>query len=537
MLKQNYDVGIYVRLSKDDERAGESVSIENQKLMLRKYVREQGWNEVGCYVDDGFSGTNFERPGVTRLIEDAKDGKINLILVKDLSRFGRNYIEIGRFTDYVFPMIGCRFIALNDGVDTIHNDNDIMPFKNLFNEFLSRDASKKIKAVKQMCAKNGMYLGCYAPYGYKKNPADTHKLIIDEPAAQVIRRIFALRCQGLGYRKITAMLNADRVTPPRDYYYEQLGRPNPTNDNHLWNEVTMREILRNEVYAGHMVQMKTGTRSYKSKGYVHKPREEWVRVEGTHEPIIDQATWELCQEITEKNYRYRTTKNGNVTLFSGLLRCADCGSHMIHQPSVRKLRNGERATYNAYTCGNYTRSGIIACTTHRITTENITDLTLDDIRHYVGRAVCDEVALRQELRTLKDQDAAARKKADRSQQKALASRLGELERLTQSLYEDKVKGAIPEAVCQNLIQKYEAERIEKAAQLEEIQQRLAQAEQDDNDIERFLSAVKQYVAVETLDREMLLELIDFIEVGQQTVQDGKKTRDVTIHYKFVGKIK
>ena len=536
MLKQNYDVGIYVRLSKDDERAGESVSIENQKMMLRKYVTEQGWNEVGCYVDDGFSGTNFDRPGVTRLIEDAKDGKINLILVKDLSRFGRNYIEIGRFTDYVFPMIGCRFIALNDGVDTIHNDNDIMPFRYLFNEFQSRDASKKIKAVKQLCAKNGMFMGCYAPYGYKKDPDDKHRLLIDEPAAQVIRRIFALRCQGLGYRRITAELNADRVTPPRDYYYEQLGRHNPTNDNHLWNEVTMREILRNEVYAGHLVQMKTGTLSFKSKGYVHKPKDEWVRVENTHEPIIDPATWELCQEITQKNYRYRTTKSGNVTLFSGLLRCADCGSHMIHQPSVRKTGSGTR-TYNAYTCGNYTRSGVIACTTHRIGLDDITHLVLDDIRHYVGRAVCDEVALRQELKALKDKDAADKLKADKSQQKTLQARLNELEHLTQSLYEDKVKGAIPEAVCANLIQKYESERVEKAAQLEEIQQRLTQAEQDDSDIERFLEAVKRYVAIETLDREMLLELIDFIEVGQQTVQAGKKSRDVAIHYKFVGQIK
>jgi len=165
--QQNYDAGIYVRLSKDDERAGESVSIENQKLILEKHAKEQGWNIVETYCDDGYSGTNFDRPGVTRLIDDAKDGKINLILVKDLSRFGRNYIQVGQFTDYLFPMIGCRFIALNDGIDTIHNDNDIMPFRNLFNEFQSRDTSKKIKAVKRACAGAGKYLGCYAPFGYK----------------------------------------------------------------------------------------------------------------------------------------------------------------------------------------------------------------------------------------------------------------------------------------------------------------------------------------------------------------------------------
>jgi len=537
MLKQNYDVGIYVRLSKDDERAGESVSIENQKLMLRKYVTEQGWNEVGCYVDDGYSGTNFDRPGVARLIEDAKDGRINLILVKDLSRFGRNYIEIGRFTDYVFPMIGCRFIALNDGVDTIHNDNDIMPFRNLFNEFQSRDTSKKIKAVKQACARDGKFMGWCAPYGYQKDPADKHRFLIDAPAAAVVRRIFGWRCEGHGAKSIANFLNEESILPPRLHWAQRENRANNFQHNGLWNQITVQELLRNEAYIGNIVQCKVGTMSYKNQRTVRKPEEEWIRAEGMHEPIIDRATWDLCREIAEKNYRPRTTKDGHVTLFSGLLVCADCGSHMIHRPHVVTRKNGRKVTYRIYICGNYTRSGKLACTTHRITMEDITQLVLDDIRHYVGRAVCDEKALRQELKALKDQDSAARKKADRSQQKALVSRLNELERLTQSLYEDKVKGAIPEAVCQNLIQKYEAERVEKVAQLEEILQRLAQAEQDDNDVERFLEAVKRYVAIETLDREMLLELIDFIEIGQLAVQDdGKKSRDVTIHYKFVGKI-
>ena len=308
--QQNYDAGIYVRLSKDDERAGESVSIENQKLILTKYAQEQGWNIVDTYVDDGHSGTNFDRPSVTRLIDDAKDGKINLILVKDLDRFGRNYIQVGQFTDYLFPMIGCRFIALNDGVDTIHNDNDIMPFRNLFNEFQSRDTSKKIKAVKQACAASGKYLGCYAPFGYKKSPDNKHKFIIDETAAAVVRKIFDYRCKGYGFRKIAGFLNEEKIPTPRDYYYQQKGEPNPFYFNHMWNDVTMRVIIRNEVYIGNMVQNKCGTLSYKNDKQVKKSQEDWIRVEGTHEPIIEMETWNQCVEIDKRIKKPRSTGTG-----------------------------------------------------------------------------------------------------------------------------------------------------------------------------------------------------------------------------------
>ena len=215
---QDYKVGIYVRLSRGDERLGESVSIENQKLILTKYCEEQCWKIVDIYCDDGVSGTSFDRPGVQRLIEDAKDGRINLILVKDLSRFGRNYIQVGQFTDYLFPMIGVRFVALNDGVDTLNSDNDIMPFKNLFNEFQGKETSKKIKAVKQINAKAGNYLGAYVPYGYMASPEDKHRFIVDEEAAENVRKLFRYRCQGYDFRKIAGLMNEKHILQPRDYY-------------------------------------------------------------------------------------------------------------------------------------------------------------------------------------------------------------------------------------------------------------------------------------------------------------------------------
>lgn len=338
-----YRVGIYVRLSRDDERLGESVSIENQKLILTKYCEEQNWEITDIYCDDGVSGTSFERPGVQRLIEDAKDGRINLILVKDLSRFGRNYIQVGQYTDYLFPMIGVRFIALNDGVDTLNSDNDIMPFKNLFNEFQSKETSKKIKAVKQMHAKAGNYLGAYVPYGYKHSPEDKHRFLIDEEAAENVRKLFDYRCQGYGYRKIAGLMNEQHILPPRDYYYLKSGRESAGYRNHLWNEVTIKKMIRSEVYLGHMVQNKRGTVSYKYHKQIDKPKSEWIKVESTHEPIVDMDTWNTCVEIDKRSCKPRTIKGASEpSLFGGLVRCLNCGFKMRYTQETHKEERKRR---------------------------------------------------------------------------------------------------------------------------------------------------------------------------------------------------
>ena len=231
MMDTTYNVGIYCRLSNDDERDGESVSIENQKLLLQNYVRQRGWNEVDVYIDDGYSGTNFNRPGVRRLIEDAKAKRINVILVKDLSRFGRNYIEFGQYTDYLFPSLGCRFIALNNGIDTMSDNGstDVMCFLNLFNEFYSRDTSKKVKAVKRACAENGKFMGTYPAYGYRRDPLDKHHLVIDEETAPVVRRIFEMRASGMGFHAIAVALNEEGIQPPGVLYYRATPAGSTTN--------------------------------------------------------------------------------------------------------------------------------------------------------------------------------------------------------------------------------------------------------------------------------------------------------------------
>lgn len=348
-MQENYIVGIYARLSRDDERAGESVSIENQKEMLCRYVREQGWTLYDYYCDDGISGTAFDRPGLNRLVQDATDHKINLVLCKDLSRLGRDYIEAGKYTDFVFPSLGCRFIALNDGVDTLRKNNEMLVIlKNVMNDLYARDTNNKIKAVKLSTFKSGKYVGCYAPLGYRKSEADKYVLEIDPVTAPVVRYIFDLRLQGYGFRKIALQLNAEKVPAPRSFYYMAEGRKNLRGETPYWNDVTVKTILRNEVYIGHMVQNKTGTVSYKNHKQISKPESEWIKVENTHEPLISQETWDAVQRMDNHPARGRSGKSGTIALFGGLLRCMDCGASMRYMRDYRKKVSEKETEYKAY---------------------------------------------------------------------------------------------------------------------------------------------------------------------------------------------
>lgn len=332
MSKQTiYNVGIYVRLSQEDMRAGESLSIENQKLILTKYVTEQGWNIENIYVDDGFSGTDFNRPGVTRLLEDAKMGKINLIIVKDLSRFGRNYIQVGQYIDYIFPTYNIRFIALSDNVDTANKDTsamDMMPIVNLFNEWHAASTSKKIRAVVDANAKAGKYRTTLAPYGYVKGTDEKKLPVVDEPAASVVRRIFEKRSQGISPRHIADTLNEEKIPIPSDYYYARLGKPNPRRTSHLWCTERITTICKNPTYLGHLVQMRTTTVSYKNHKVVKRPEEEMIVIKNTHEPLVSQEIWDKVREIEKSVSQGKKTKKGETMPLSGLMFCADCGEKM-----------------------------------------------------------------------------------------------------------------------------------------------------------------------------------------------------------------
>ncbi|MDE6727673.1 MAG: recombinase family protein, partial [Oscillospiraceae bacterium] len=539
MSKQTiYNVGIYVRLSQEDMRAGESLSIENQKLILTKYVTEQGWNIENIYVDDGYSGTDFNRPGVSRLLEDAKTGKINLIIVKDLSRFGRNYIQVGQYIDYIFPTYNIRFIALSDNVDTANKDTsamDMMPIVNLFNEWHAASTSKKIRAVVEANAKAGKYRTTFAPYGYLKGNDENHLPVVDEPAASVVRRIFEMRSQGVSPYHIAEKLNDKKIPIPSDYLYAKLGKPNPRRTTHLWSAGVIRQIVRNPTYLGHLVQMKTTTVSYKNHKTVKKDPSEWVIVYNTHEPLVSQEVWDKCREVEESVSQGKKTKTGFVAPLSGLMFCADCGEKMrlgwnnTTNGSKKKPRKYVRHNFN---CGRYNRQGKQGCPSHYIKMNDINALILADIRSMAVLVLEDEEAARKQFLSKKEQ---INSKQTAEEQKHLRDgqyRLSELEKLIPSIYEDKVLGKIPEDMCVNLLEKYQAEQKTLSEEVEQLEAKLNAVKQDESDVEEFIRRLKKYTDVQELTREMCLELIEYITVDEYAKD---RPREIHIYYKLLEK--
>lgn len=377
-IQSERKVGIYVRLSNEDTRAGESVSIENQKLLLTKHCRDQGWELVEVFQDDGFSGTNQNRPGIQGMFTAVRQGLINTVLIKDLSRLGRNYLEVGNLAEVFLPEHGCELVSLNEKVD------EMMVFRNWLNEQHSKDTSKKVRSVKHMCAQNGKYMGTYVPYGYRRNPQNKHQFLIDENTAPIVRKIFALRAEGTGYKAIAVHLNEIGIVAPRDYYYQQKNLPNPLHNSHFWNLCTIKNMLSSEVYIGNLVQSKVGTVSYKNHKTVAKPKDEWIRAEGTHEAIIDSELWAMVQKIGEKHYQPKKQRNGEQSIFSGILVCADCGFKMRVFNRKRPRKDGSVYRQTGFMCGSYTRSGKGACSPHTIQEKLLHDFVLKQIRAHAG---------------------------------------------------------------------------------------------------------------------------------------------------------
>ena len=489
-------------------------------------------------ADDGWSGTNFDRPGVKRLIEDAKAKRINVIIVKDLSRFGRNYIEFGQYTDYLFPSIGCRFIALNNGIDTENQNGstDVMCFLNLFNEFYSRDTSKKVKAVKRTCAENGMFMGTYPAFGYTRDPADKHHLMIDEETAPIVRRIFAMRASGCTYRKIATTLNAEGILPPGVRYYQRKGGSDPRRTNHKWADAKVNAIIHNEVYIGNMVQGQHGTMSYKSRKLISKPEDEWIRVEGTHEAIISRDVWDTVLCIEKNGVRKRNTSDGIKSIFTGLLYCADCGFKMANQVERFAYKDGRPGRYSSFICGNYSRSGRSACTVHTIYENALTEIVLQDIRAKARSVEYDRESLTDRILSMKNKEAHSRLASIEMDLKATTARVRELEKLMQNLYEDKCTGVVPQTVFQTLMQKYEAERAQKAAAIPEYEQKVKAQLENRHDADCWAGIIQRYTEITELDETILFELVERIEVGEAAKIGKLRVRDVKVFYRYVGNV-
>ena len=536
-----YNAAVYARLSKEDEQRGDSASIETQVEMLTRYVTGHGWNLAAVYKDDGYTGTNFDRrPAFNEMMEKVRDREINLVVVKDLSRFGRNYLEVGQYTELEFPALGCRFIAVNDNIDSLNrdsNDEIFMAFRNIFNEHYSREISKKIRSAMNTSCRSGKFIGAFAPFGYMKSPDDRHRLIIDEPAAAIVRRIFQMRCEGEGFRRIALALNEEGVLPPREYHCRCAGKAgSPWRDNGKWSSVTVSGLLRNEAYIGNMVQHKSEVFSYKDRRMTAVPKEEWIRVENTHEPIISMDVWEQCRRMDRGTVHPRQNSMKETSLFSGLLYCADCGFAMRCQIERRRRKNGVTARYERYLCGSYSRSGHTACSTHSIPVQVLSELVLNDIWAKADEVFYHEEEIAQCLMERRQKQSRAELSAMQKSMRFLEKRVAELDRLIRSAYEDKVDGSIPAELCAELLRGYQKERAENSTRLQEIEKQQAEMQTAENEVQEWISLIRRYRDIDTLDRETLLKLIDRIEIGEAHTEDGNKVRDIKIYYKFVGYI-
>ena len=539
--KQLNKTGIYLRLSKDDERLGESLSIDNQRLILRNYVLSHGGTIVDEYIDDGYSGTNFERPGVKRLLEDAQMGKIDTIIVKDLSRFGRNYIQVGQYTDYIFPAYGIRFIALNDNVDTADTNSagmDMMPIMNIFNEWHSANTSKKIRAVLEASQRSGKYTSGIYPYGYIAGTDNERSAIIDEPAAEVVRRIFDMRIQGYSPYRIARILSDEGVANPTNYRTKKDGSKIDRQVPVWWSHKTITDILDDMTYLGYTVQRRRHTISYKNHKTVWRPENEWIVKENAHEPIIDKDTWQKTQEIKASVARGKITKSKAVHNLTGLLYCADCG-HKMRYMITKKSYKGKPCDFEWYVCRTYAALGKSYCTTHGIALKDIEELVLADIRSMLTFVEEDETKARNEFLKSKSKRTVDARTADEKQLKSCKKRLAELDMLIQSAFEEKVLKKMPESVCIGLCEKYSKEKETVAQTVSELESKLASESKDEADVNEYIRRLKHYGKCEQLTREMCLQLIEFITIDEKKVRNNRwhpsAPRHIHIYYKLLDK--
>ena len=530
MKQKNYIAGLYLRLSQEDERQGESVSIDNQRTILRKYAEDKGFEIHDEYIDDGVSGTTFDRPEVQRLLDDAKTGVINTIIVKDLSRFGRNYIEVGQYVDYVFPAFGIRFIAIQDNVDTENRDSgamEMMPIMNVFNEWHAANTSKKIRAVKRANAKEGIYTAKKASYGYKMGTDKKRAPVIDEETAPIVRRIFEMYASGISPMKIAEVLNKEGIPSPAVYAYSQTGQKPKPNAVGIWTAVTIREMLNKIIYIGHMPQLRWTSYSYKNHKRFRKDEKEWTVVYNTHEPIISQELWDRVQERQKSVATGRQTKIGFTHPLSGFLICADCGNKMKLCTTVS--RNTGKRFYH-FNCGFHLRYGKSYCFSHYIAASILEEIVLEDVREMARRIVLDEEAIREEYIRHYAELADKTIKSAKKEVQAKRKRAEEITRLIQVAYEDRVKGKMPEDICLGFIQKYSEEQKKLEAEIAGLEGKLTETENTIQSADEFIRSIKKYLDAPELTREMCYELIDRIIIGGASDTSGKE-REIEIVYK------
>jgi DNA invertase Pin-like site-specific DNA recombinase len=532
MASQKYNI-LYGRLSQEDDRTGDSNSVINQRLLLEKYAADNGFENTIFLADDGYSGTNFERPSWKKIVDMIDAGEVETLIVKDLSRLGREYLQVGYYTEIYLPQKGVRFIAVNDAVDSmVESSNDFNPIRNWANELHAKDTSKKVRAIKKMQAERGERLGGRPPYGYKKKDSDSKDIIPDEETAPVVKRIFSLCAAGKGPAQIARILTAEQILTPANYYYRKTGKSHfglDTTRPHSWNCNTVTAILDNKVYLGHMAGLRTTSLSYKNKKTIYRPENEQIFVENTHEPLITQEQWDIVQDV--RQHKKRTPKHmTEPNIFSGIAYCADCGKPMV----LHRATSMKKEQYD-FKCYTYGKRGKAACTPHHIRESDLTKIVLDDLRRvthfarmkerqfaeYINRK--NSVELRREMNSLQKELDTMRKRSS------------ELSMLFKRLYEDHVLGQITGEQFQMLSADYNAEQKALEESIPEKEARLESLRASAANVDAFIAKAKRYTTIDELTPELVRLFIQRIEIGERSEKYSRSaTQSIRIVYRDIG---
>lgn len=530
---------LYERLSRDDEMQGESNSIVNQKRYLEEYAQAQGFKNIRHFTDDGYSGTNFKRPGFQEMIAAIEAGEIDVVCVKDLSRFGRDYLKVGFYTEIMFPEKGVRFIAINNSVDSANpTENDFTPFLNIMNEWYAKDTSNKIRAIFRSRMQDGKRCSGAIPYGYRRDPEDKNHLLIDEEAAKVVRRIYQMVIDGMGSQAIANQLTADNVLIPSAYLEQSEhgeSRNHSYHDPCRWNCTAVSYILDKQEYMGHTVLGKTICENFKTKKRRKARPDELIIFENTHEPIIDAETWHLVQKLRRRTRR--KLANGSYShRLSGLVYCADCGKRLSYS-SPQSQHRPDGKTYDAdssFRCPTY-KSMYGECTMHYIKSSTLDKLVDEAVRKIARYVLRNEQAFLEQVRVLTSADQKHTQSEDKKELVNIKKRIAELDNYIKRLYEGNASGKIPDRQFEKLMAQYDSEQQELEERVKEIEVSIHEIQQESENGQQFVRLVQKYRDLTEIDQTALNEFIDKVVVHEATGgRTADRSQQIDIYFNFIG---
>ena len=534
-LNNDKITALYCRLSKDDGTNNESMSISTQKTMLKDYAKRNGFLNCQFYVDDGYSGTNYDRPAFRQLIEDIQDGEVSTLITKDLSRLGRNYLETGTYIEVFFPNHNVRYIAINDGVDSIDNAQmDITPFRNIINEMYAKDTSRKIKSALHARRMQGKYMATTAPFGYQKDEKDHNHLVIDEVTAPVVELIFSIAEEGVGLHTICNRLRKAKVLKPSFYKKELFERFMDEEKMYDWDTAYVSQILHNPVYAGNLTVADKPTKTMRSKKRQYIPFAEREVIYGTHEPIIEQNRWNNVQKILQSRPPViGESSSGYDNIFRGVIKCADCGSAMLAKVEQKRKRNNV-LDKTFYCCTKYRKFGKEGCSSHTIEARTVHEVVLADIQKHAGQALTDRKAMVTDIAERLNLQMSADREQQKKELRQCKQRVSEIENLYAKLYEDLTRELLTEKRFQMLSARFDSEQEELTAKIKELEKSAIADKEQLSSIEQFAEQISGYAGITELNFKIINQLIEKILVSEPVEVDGQKIQRLTIHYKFIG---